>query len=242
MGAFLEKLNIFNNDKNNTNNTTNNNQSVTDTTPLQVSKVFGQRARGRAENLAYTITAITSKHRDMLHVDCRLRTFAAVLQCRRLISKLSVSGFFFDAERDQLVCYRCGQETTLTRLTYDGDGEHQYDHWNWHLMSCTHAKLVYQAGEHLAWIEKRVAEELRRHAPSDGELVVNNNKAAAVAFPQRRTPRLRGLVCKVCYDFNARVVVLPCRHLALCSLCAVSIEQCAVCRGPIRAYLLVYVS
>jgi hypothetical protein len=51
-----------------------------------------------------------------------------------------------------------------------------------------------------------------------------------------RTSHRRKLVeecCLVCYQRLREVVLLPCRHLILCSECASEVENCPVCRQRI---------
>lgn len=42
------------------------------------------------------------------------------------------------------------------------------------------------------------------------------------------------LACKVCLCEEAVIVLFPCRHLCMCSKCALSITMCPICRGCIK--------
>eukprot|EP01083_Nonionella_stella_P012626 35763_1 len=45
------------------------------------------------------------------------------------------------------------------------------------------------------------------------------------------------LDCKICFSFPANIVLLPCRHCCCCLSCYKHIEQCPMCRKPIRQTL-----
>ncbi|KAL4225166.1 hypothetical protein ACF0H5_015858 [Mactra antiquata] len=42
------------------------------------------------------------------------------------------------------------------------------------------------------------------------------------------------VMCKICYDAFACVVIVPCGHLAVCSQCVSALLKCAICRGEIK--------
>lgn len=51
----------------------------------------------------------------------------------------------------------------------------------------------------------------------------------------------RGL-CRACKKMEASVVVLPCRHLSICSFCAQSLGACPLCRCVRTACIQAYLS
>ena len=40
--------------------------------------------------------------------------------------------------------------------------------------------------------------------------------------------------CKVCLEAPKQVVLLPCKHRALCSGCATRIDSCPICRAKVE--------
>eukprot|EP00850_Spirogloea_muscicola_P008745 SM000047S16884 [mRNA] locus=s47:560714:562654:+ [translate_table: standard] len=48
------------------------------------------------------------------------------------------------------------------------------------------------------------------------------------------------LLCRICFERDIAVVVLPCRHRVLCSGCASKCKQCPICRGPIDERMVVF--
>ena len=48
--------------------------------------------------------------------------------------------------------------------------------------------------------------------------------------------------CKVCFDKPIDALLLPCKHLVCCQICAALISACPVCRGRVSETLRVYPS
>ncbi|XP_047945674.1 uncharacterized protein LOC125192204 isoform X1 [Salvia hispanica] len=48
------------------------------------------------------------------------------------------------------------------------------------------------------------------------------------------------ILCRVCFDEQINVVLLPCRHYALCSTCCEKCKRCPICRVYIDERLLVH--
>lgn len=49
------------------------------------------------------------------------------------------------------------------------------------------------------------------------------------------------MLCKICFKEKLEVLLLPCGHIIACIQCAVTIEQCAICRLPFDLSLRVYI-
>ncbi|KAL3613203.1 hypothetical protein CASFOL_042952 [Castilleja foliolosa] len=48
------------------------------------------------------------------------------------------------------------------------------------------------------------------------------------------------IVCRVCFDQHINVVLLPCRHYALCSTCCEKCKRCPICRMYVDERLVVF--
>lgn len=66
-------------------------------------------------------------------------------------------------------------------------------------------------------------------------------KASTATKPQssqelaEELERIRDIrMCKVCMDAEMDVVFLPCKHMVTCSLCALALAQCPICREDIK--------
>ncbi|XP_071800461.1 E3 ubiquitin-protein ligase XIAP-like [Asterias amurensis] len=49
-------------------------------------------------------------------------------------------------------------------------------------------------------------------------------------------------LCKVCMDEDANMILMPCNHFVLCSSCTKLLNDCPICRTPIREVIRVYKS
>ncbi|KAK4789783.1 hypothetical protein SAY86_017087 [Trapa natans] len=66
--------------------------------------------------------------------------------------------------------------------------------------------------------------------------------AASYIDLKNRHERPRGLVCKACNLGEARVLLIPCRHLCICKACSGLVTVCPVCRLTVTDRLDVYMS
>ncbi|XP_053389606.1 baculoviral IAP repeat-containing protein 7-like [Mercenaria mercenaria] len=48
------------------------------------------------------------------------------------------------------------------------------------------------------------------------------------------------IMCKICFDKDANIVLLPCGHLASCVECAHALRKCAICRTVIQGTVRIY--
>eukprot|EP01062_Namystynia_karyoxenos_P016354 TRINITY_DN1595_c1_g1_i1.p1 TRINITY_DN1595_c1_g1~~TRINITY_DN1595_c1_g1_i1.p1 ORF type:complete len:360 (+),score=99.58 TRINITY_DN1595_c1_g1_i1:117-1196(+) len=66
---------------------------------------------------------------------------------------------------------------------------------------------------------------------SDGSISVDHLAAVHVA---------ESLACCVCLDADKDTVLLPCRHLCVCSDCSLELRSCPLCRARVRHRVKVY--
>lgn len=50
------------------------------------------------------------------------------------------------------------------------------------------------------------------------------------------------MLCKICLENEVGIVFLPCGHLCCCVQCAPAVQQCPVCRAPIRGNVRTYIT
>ncbi|KAL5724199.1 RING-type E3 ubiquitin transferase [Ranunculus cassubicifolius] len=72
----------------------------------------------------------------------------------------------------------------------------------------------------------------------------NDDAESAHVDPERSNalPFCASPVCKACRGRSASVVLLPCRHLPLCTECNASVDTCPLCRTPVTSSVEVYLS
>jgi baculoviral IAP repeat-containing protein 7/8 len=47
-------------------------------------------------------------------------------------------------------------------------------------------------------------------------------------------------LCKICFEFEYNVVFMPCRHVVVCSQCAIKLKDCPYCRQQFKSVLRIY--
>ncbi|XP_044465261.1 uncharacterized protein LOC123195549 isoform X1 [Mangifera indica] len=84
--------------------------------------------------------------------------------------------------------------------------------------------------------KKDLAEEVWRLQAALGE------QTEITKYSQREFERLQNekVLCRVCFQAEINVVLLPCRHRILCSTCCDRCKKCPICRVTIEERLPVY--
>ncbi|GAV61573.1 Tmemb_185A domain-containing protein/zf-C3HC4_3 domain-containing protein [Cephalotus follicularis] len=84
--------------------------------------------------------------------------------------------------------------------------------------------------------KKDLAEEVWRLQAALGE------QTQITKFSQQEFERLQNekVLCRVCFEGEISVVLLPCRHRTLCSTCSEKCKKCPICRLSIEERLPVY--
>ncbi|CAL5372105.1 unnamed protein product [Camellia sinensis] len=83
---------------------------------------------------------------------------------------------------------------------------------------------------------KYLAEEVWRLQAALGE------QTEITKFSQQEYERLQNekVLCRVCFEREISVVLLPCRHRILCSTCSEKCKKCPICRVSVEKRLPVY--
>ena len=95
------------------------------------------------------------------------------------------------------------------------------------------------------WVVRRRA--ARRIQLAARQLLARSKAAAVtatsilVAAPPATPEAEDDTSCVVCLERRRSVVVLPCRHLSLCEVCAPALVECPMCRGAVSDTLVVFV-
>ncbi|XP_059640212.1 uncharacterized protein LOC132282515 isoform X2 [Cornus florida] len=84
--------------------------------------------------------------------------------------------------------------------------------------------------------KKELAEEVWRLQAALGE------QTEITKFSQQEYERLQNekVLCRVCFEGEISIVLLPCRHRILCSNCSEKCKKCPICRVAIEECLPVY--
>lgn len=84
--------------------------------------------------------------------------------------------------------------------------------------------------------KKELAEEVWRLQAALGE------QAEITKYSQQEYDRLQNekVLCRICFEGDIAVVLLPCRHRILCSMCSEKCKRCPICRVSIVERMPVY--
>ncbi|KAM3294585.1 hypothetical protein ACQJBY_037466 [Aegilops geniculata] len=84
--------------------------------------------------------------------------------------------------------------------------------------------------------KKDLAEEVWRLQAALGE------QSEITKSTQQEYERLQNekVLCRICYEGEICMVILPCRHRTLCKSCAEKCKRCPICRNPIEERMAVY--
>ncbi|KAL2338297.1 hypothetical protein Fmac_012743 [Flemingia macrophylla] len=84
--------------------------------------------------------------------------------------------------------------------------------------------------------KKELAEEVWRLQAALGE------QTEITKYSQQEYERLQNekVLCRICFEGEINVVLLPCRHRVLCSNCSEKCKKCPICRDSIAERLPVY--
>lgn len=84
--------------------------------------------------------------------------------------------------------------------------------------------------------KRDLAEEVWRLQAALGE------QTEITKYSQQEYERLKNekVLCRICFEGEISVVLLPCRHRVLCSSCSEKCKKCPICRDPIGERLPVY--
>lgn len=63
-----------------------------------------------------------------------------------------------------------------------------------------------------------------------------NNDLHSSHSQQSQPPPFKDILCSVCQVSPVTRVIIPCRHVCLCTQCFEKVETCPICRGHIAYY------
>lgn len=84
--------------------------------------------------------------------------------------------------------------------------------------------------------KRDLAEEVWRLQAALGE------QTEITKYTKQEYERLQNekILCRVCFEREINIVLLPCRHRILCSVCSDKCKKCPVCRVSVDDRLAVY--
>ncbi|CAH2053867.1 unnamed protein product [Thlaspi arvense] len=102
---------------------------------------------------------------------------------------------------------------------------------------------VLAAVERNRWAEPTVADDAQSCCGSNDEGDSDERwRIAGEAQDKKRMHTTTRTMCRSCGKGEASVLLLPCRHMCLCTVCGSSLNTCPVCKSPKNASLHVNLS
>ncbi|KAK7113741.1 uncharacterized protein [Littorina saxatilis] len=151
-------------------------------------------------------------------------------------SMLADGGFFYAGYGDSVLCYSCGIGVRHWLPMDDPWVEHA--RWR---PACMYVQTIQgqdfidaavelsRNNRHPTYQEVRLDANRRRRAAEAGN---GEDAPAPAALPG---DDMTGLLCKVCYEEEMNTVLMPCRHLAVCTRCSGRVGTCPICRAHIES-------
>lgn len=128
---------------------------------------------------------------------------------------LSTAGFFYSGVGDRVVCFSCGGGLRDWR---DGD-----DPWEQHAVFLSKCKFL-----------KSIKGE-------DFILNVKNSNSNTIQSKQSENKKIsEDKLCKICYENEYEVLLIPCGHVVVCKNCSLQIDKCPFCRAYISNKIKCY--
>ena len=151
---------------------------------------------------------------------------------------LAEDGFYFTLKEDIVACFHCGVQL---RGWEDGDDP-----------SVSHALFSPYCSYLVRRRGKTFINEIQNCDYDNGEIPSNYKDFVKRHEPSpsdrdeepldltRKCESTDKSLCKICYEHDADVVILPCAHMYSCTLCIAPQRRCGMCRGRIEFTLRVY--
>ncbi|KAK7506303.1 hypothetical protein BaRGS_00002415 [Batillaria attramentaria] len=149
---------------------------------------------------------------------------------------LADAGLFYAGYGDCVLCYSCG--IGLRHWSPMDNAWIEHARWRpacFYVRNIQGVEFVEVAQEmtrnnrHPTYEEVRLEANRRQQAIEQGE-----DQAAPPALPGDRE-REMNLLCKVCYMREMCIVLMPCRHLAVCENCSGRAFACPICRSRVES-------
>ncbi|XP_022161673.1 baculoviral IAP repeat-containing protein 7-B-like isoform X2 [Myzus persicae] len=211
------------------------------------------------------------KHKDFATLEARLKSFEkCLIPLKQDIQTLCEAGFFYigNGTNDQMLCYYCSQGLK----DWEDDDEPWTEHARWSETcsyvllnkgknfvdkACGVTSTKFNPTE----LFKLIAEH-KDTSITENNMKVNSTKRkidqsdisnivqikllpdANIHLSEKRDPNTMpdSMLCKICYKEEMKVAFIPCGHVIACIQCALTLEQCAVCRQPFSMVMRVHLS
>ncbi|XP_026749079.1 inhibitor of apoptosis protein isoform X2 [Galleria mellonella] len=180
-------------------------------------------------------TKATPVHPQYATKAARLRTFNDwPLSMPQKPEDLADAGFYYTGKGDQTKCYFCNGGLK--------DWEKDDIPWEQHAKWFSRCYFVYL-------VKGREYVQKVLNSTQNNVSQTTQEKPETKTIPAAPTSSNSNIeledtrkLCKVCYEDECNVVIVPCGHVCACAKCVLSTDRCPICRGSIDNTLRLYFS
>lgn len=134
-------------------------------------------------------------------------------------SELSDAGFFYSQFNDKVTCFYCGH--SLYKW------EPEADPWSQHALWYKDCPYI-RKRKGLAFVQSIL------RAEDDDESIATDLSQDSLDGTNDK------IICKLCFERNIDVTLIPCGHCITCSTCLPSVTSCPICRLKFTDVMKVY--
>lgn len=142
--------------------------------------------------------------------------------------ELAEAGFFYSGQSDMVICFSCG----VVLQQWENDDNCWVEHKNSATKECSYLKLNHETVE----LNERIYEEFKKLNEASTSETTEIAKEKGVNDKDNADGKKDfESLCKICMERKANVVLLPCKHVAVCSSCVFGIDNiCPICRTEVH--------
>ncbi|XP_034246415.1 putative inhibitor of apoptosis [Thrips palmi] len=149
---------------------------------------------------------------------------------------LAESGFFYAGYRDIVLCFHCGISLSCWTEGDVVDQEHAaYSPY------CAFINRT-RGTTYVEDVQKKLLSE--QEVPNHFKSYIKKHLTTQTSDEETKLDARRNVdrgFCKICFEREANVVVLPCAHFYTCAQCLPGHSKCGVCRAKVDFTLRVFV-
>jgi baculoviral IAP repeat-containing protein 7/8 len=140
--------------------------------------------------------------------------------------ELADAGFFYSGQSDLVICFSCG----LFLCQWRPDDNVWLEHKQHATRECSYLNLNHETVK----LNEQKYEEVKKLNPNECGANSEASVQKTEAEPEKENSNYESL-CKVCLEKRSNVILMPCRHVAVCSSCVFGLnDKCPICRAEVK--------
>lgn len=168
----------------------------------------------------------------------RMKTFDSWPKSMKIKPEaLSEAGFFYLGHDDRAVCFHCGGGLNDWKEFDDPWVEHAY--W---FPKCKF--VLNEKGQE--FVDKAVGKKAEIISVQNSETIVNaiDEIMDLIHLKKKETLNTQksqsSILCKLCFSEEKNILFFPCKHVAVCKQCSISLSTCPCCQQTVQSTIRIY--